>query len=415
MKWIAAAALFALITPVAFADPSAPPSDQTVIAALYSRLSNTFTGGSLRVGHDRDFLVLGSPGVILNTSGTAQAEKLVDSVPQSWLMDFTKPGTASVTNEYKGILDNDCFCASDGTQPSEAETFKAKTEYYERRRGYYKSLIDYNQKTDAFMAAETELLATKNRIAGPLVDDWIGAEKSKPDDGNLADLASRNAAFGAEKDWWTTRSVENIEGSPATEFYPAPTDWPTADWVNISLDFNQDERKSPATRIIPEDLKLWHLGSANRDLSDIRHYTVTMDVMAVAVNRNDMNTSLFTARTWRWKNLVATPLSDGSDPRLGNKPNGVMPLLPMGLLLARNVVLTGDGQDMKVLAGANEPISWGPFTFQGNGVKADGNKGTLKISETNSTHPTIQVIGLFCEVLPKSPDPDSSLAWKPAL
>jgi hypothetical protein len=148
---------------------------------------------------------------------------------------------------------------------------------------------------------------------------------------------------------------------------------------------------------------------------DVSGYTIDMELARVSIDRPWMDSAALKSRAWKW--LDSSPyfgqvISDGGDAASGVTPKGVMPFMPTGVLLARNVTLAGTwSADLKTTydshTTAGGSVGWGPFSFGGRTdlrestsyVKANAAGNTISFSSP-------QILGFFVEVLPKSPDPD---------
>jgi hypothetical protein len=143
--------------------------------------------------------------------------------------------------------------------------------------------------------------------------------------------------------------------------------------------------------------------------------SITMEVLRVNIDRPWLDALIFRSQIWRWSHnapLGSKLISDG--PRSPNSiaTDTLMPYLPTGILVSRNVRIAGnfDNTDTAfhsehVSAGAS--VSWGPFAVGGHYVEDHkGNKFDSTVNESGISIPGYQIIGWYCEVLPKSPDPD---------
>ena len=134
--------------------------------------------------------------------------------------------------------------------------------------------------------------------------------------------------------------------------------------------------------------------------------SLTADLKRVYVSRPWMDLGVFHSTQWRLAGLSYTTISTGNP--MDADP-GVMPLFVAGLLLGRRFVLTGDWGEQQA-ANPEALPSFGPWAFLGPWLAS------------GSLHPTVsrdvegrmtiavdgaQIIGFFCQVIPKSPTPDS--------
>jgi hypothetical protein len=94
-----------------------------------------------------------------------------------------------------------------------------------------------------------------------------------------------------------------------------------------------------------------------------------------------------------------------------------MPFLITGLLLARNVSLTGSwNADLKTtydsMTRGGASVGWGPFSFGGSYVSSQHNDyHSAQISGSTITFADPQIIGFFVELLPLSPNPAPTLQF----
>jgi hypothetical protein len=126
---------------------------------------------------------------------------------------------------------------------------------------------------------------------------------------------------------------------------------------------------------------------------------LTVEVKRVTVERPWLDWGLFTARNWRLEPGGGLTLVSAGDPDAADP--GAMPLVVTGLLLARRLRITG--------AWAGDPAAaqvtrkaFGPFTLAG--AVADRSAGQFAIRADG-----LQIIGYFCRVLPRCPNPDPAL------
>jgi hypothetical protein len=155
---------------------------------------------------------------------------------------------------------------------------------------------------------------------------------------------------------------------------------------------------------------------------DVSGYTISFEAMRVELDRPWMNDFVLQSRAWRWLNSAPLGtdnqnISDGASAADGKTPKGMMPFLPTALLLARNVTLTGGWSgDLRTTydshTSAGGSIGWGPFSFGGRTDSSDSSTyRKANVVGNTITFGSPQIIGYFVEVLPATPNPDSSLNW----
>jgi len=159
-------------------------------------------------------------------------------------------------------------------------------------------------------------------------------------------------------------------------------------WRSAASDFTVDGLRMPTT--VPA------------------RFVVTAQLRRVEILRPWLNPLVLRSRAWRWSPASATygvQVSSGGNLAGSVIPTGVMPMLPVSVLLARNVVI--DWSDNGELANAyrqrrtlSHEIRWGPFRLTG----AVQNGGHIDL-------PDPQLIGYISELLPRCPDPDLRLPW----
>ena len=136
-------------------------------------------------------------------------------------------------------------------------------------------------------------------------------------------------------------------------------------------------------------------------VSDI---TLTCRVKRVEILRPWMNINVFYSRAWRWSRAAVghgVKISSGGDIAGGEFPVGAMPVLPKTMILARDLVLTWkDSERVSLNLPPGEPIAFGPFNL------SKGRRENGKIDQ-----PDPQVIGYVSTMLPRCPNPDSTLPW----
>jgi hypothetical protein len=124
-----------------------------------------------------------------------------------------------------------------------------------------------------------------------------------------------------------------------------------------------------------------------------------------------LDSTTFYSRKWSWKTVGNPMISEGGIGADG-KFAGLMPLFPVSIALVRNVKLvsqwkkeTRDGVNKAIQGGGG--LNFGFFSVGGNYENRSDTKNSRVITtDTSIEIPDPQIIGWFCDVLPKSPDPE---------
>ena len=165
-----------------------------------------------------------------------------------------------------------------------------------------------------------------------------------------------------------------------------------ADWKSIS--YKQSEHPMPA---VPLPVAQAPKGAAPRTPAPpgwLATLSLTMQTKRIRISRPWLDPSLFTSQQWllpSWCGIGVVATGNLTDPN-----PGVMPMVITGLLLSRNLSIKGQwaaGND-------SSPAALGPFNLakaQSTSTQANG------LMSINCAGP--QIIGYFCTVLPKTPNP----------
>jgi len=147
------------------------------------------------------------------------------------------------------------------------------------------------------------------------------------------------------------------------------------------------------TRLVLESQEIDKLSSNQTDTSaDIPVSRLQVDLMRVLIVRPWMNPSLFKSRFWQWADRRDL-LSDGT-----STPHGSLVAYATAIVFARNlkIELKSGSQIEASKLGSFGPLSLENANVSGsNSIQADG----------------MQILAFICQKLPKSPNPDPSLAW----
>lgn len=167
---------------------------------------------------------------------------------------------------------------------------------------------------------------------------------------------------------------------------------------------------------------LWHAsasaqyGSESSDYQcDTENMGLKCELVQIPISRPWLNGLIFKSHGWKWAESSGFgPISNGQNPP---SLDGMMPIFPTAMIVARNVEITLDMTSEHNTA-AMKQIStqasggWGPFSVSGN----------YSHKESTSTHdytatgsglkiPGAQIIAFVCDRLPLCPSPDPNLPW----
>ena len=138
--------------------------------------------------------------------------------------------------------------------------------------------------------------------------------------------------------------------------------------------------------------------------------------MRASIARRWLDPLVFRAHSWRFKDASEVISNGGSTVAPGQAgPEALMPLLPTGVLVARNLRLKSNfsHEDMERVEEelkVSGSIGWGPFSLGGS--YAETNKSLTEhssVSEGAIETKETQVIGFFCDALPLCPSPNPQL------
>lgn len=146
------------------------------------------------------------------------------------------------------------------------------------------------------------------------------------------------------------------------------------------------------------------------DTSDLG---VAVQLLQIPLTRAWMRPEIFWSHGWKWAPSAGFgPVSDGASP-----PQGLMPLFPTAVILAQNLNINLDMTNQKNSSSwssisTSASFGWGPFSISGNYSHSESQaQSHYTHSNSGISVPGPQIIAYVCEVIPQSPNPDSSLPW----
>lgn len=194
----------------------------------------------------------------------------------------------------------------------------------------------------------------------------------------------------------------DMDGTSGTwgPVYAVPEDWYTNDisrFKSLKADMSSEgSADGPFELLGGEDELEWRLGKSTAGgLSpNTQLQSLEMKYMFVGFRRPWFNELLFRTSGWYLSGQPAGFCSSGNT----SDNNGVLPLVPTGMLIGRNIKITADwsDSDAAVLADAaskDTSASLGPFV----------------ISDPGGDDTTVQIIGWFSNPVPLSPTVDGTI------
>lgn len=405
------------ITALAATEPEAALLDR-----LYTKFATAFVGKQSLAPGSEVFL-LSNPGLpitpelIKNKYATAT---ILDQIPLATRL--YAPSGSRFSTTYETLLR---FAQPSGFQ-NMADRFaalKAKRTLFDRLKpgkptpmyaGYLKQRWQYLTAMDARAIAATEFQTTGKPIAPGLDQAVAVALEALKTKGAMAEveaaLAIMNKFYNDNtKVWFETLSEElllaPIRDEHPEPWYPVLTDPPQEDWLDSegwsSFTFAQSEKPLPSLPAPQGREGKPGLAAANLTPAFLGTLSLAVETKRVKVTRTWLSPAIFKNRNWRlapgsgFKTLATGHLED--------KDAGLMPLLVTGVLLGRKLVLRGAWKEGADPSSAGKLSALGPFSLA---TPAAAPAISHMGGELTITASSPQIIGYFCEILPKSPDPD---------
>jgi hypothetical protein len=146
--------------------------------------------------------------------------------------------------------------------------------------------------------------------------------------------------------------------------------------------------------------------------------SISMEIMRASIMRSWLDPLVFQAHTWRFGEGMQTGANVSNGTFVpGEKNDGQLPMLPTGILVARNVQISAQfsHEEQKTVETSLETggsVGWGPFSINGH-YNQSSNFGFSagQMSGATIANADPQIIGFLCNVLPLCPSPDQTLPW----
>ena len=220
--------------------------------------------------------------------------------------------------------------------------------------------------------------------------------------------ANARAWFQDLQDELTVARID--DGHPQT-YYPVVATPPFEEWLQPegwnTFTYRHTER---ALATLPEASHQPTAKHPEHKIDPSWLATVALSVQTKRVNliRPWLSTAIFYSPSWRLSASCGfTQVASGNP--LEPDP-GLMPLMVTGVLLGRNLVIKGKGREGGQGPDRSDPPleALGPFALATpHGGKGPGrpSRVTTDAAELSITCEAPQIIGFFCEALPKCPNP----------
>jgi hypothetical protein len=434
-----------------------------IMKKLYTKIGQVVRVGENVPGLGTNFLVLANPGILLDPNikadqnrGAFQLANLVDPILlPHWVYDTKTDTTYKLYRDILDVRELPIIKPTD-TEQKAYEDAKKKILDDSRPSGYTKQFETYQAAALALAQAQDDIKTFQN--GNPLADVpnvyWVKLQKAQQNYELIGNADELDAAQEVMKTyhridpnvWWADRRTQFTRGSgnyngqayPKYDFYPDYAVWldPKVAWTNLTINNQQLEQTTSSSHTsvgggLSGGFALWSFsasGSFSKDTTyfklNAKTYSISFEISRVDISRPWLEGSVFESNAWRWRkgNPARNKLiSDGADAFSGKTAGDVyMPFLPVALLLARNVTITGDWTDkldttVNTQTSGGGSVGWGPFHIGANASSSTSDAyKNYKISGNSITMASPQIIGFFVQALPLSPNPDlSAYTWPP--
>jgi len=314
--------------------------------------------------------------------------------------------------------------------------------YLDLRRKYGQALLTLEYERLNAESAGKPLDPKFQDAVTALYNDWTGQPGQKDVvEGALDTYRQVNGILNPAA-WWTElqdQYNENTLTGPAGRFRPIRTDddyktlFSDSGWMDLDiadadvLTTTYHEHTSMSVGG-SAGWGLWsvHVGGEFQEdkghsASDAKDFKIHFQLRRTGLSYPWMNTDVFYNRGWRWApGWGGTRLSDGGGIPT-TVPKGRLPLIPTTLVISRKVIATGKWNTAEVdtyssMVKSNASVGWGPWSVGGSYSKSiESGTSHGQVTATGFEAPDVQIIGMFCDVLPRTPFPDDTLAWVPPL
>ena len=404
---------------LAFAGAAILPAQQDPEGALfekvYAKLAASFSAGGAQ-GKGGVFLLMAHPGISLTPeflAGEHDVSELADQIPLS--ARYYQLSGKKYSFVYNTIL-NEVEASNFVNQANRQLALQARRTIYDRTRpnqptpafaDYLKYRAAYRTANDALTSAQTDNLTLGTALPPGLqkaAEDALKAWEAKGNRKLIEDAQKSlttfynenvKALFGrlAEEFTGSERNDQATDPWHLVTATPPPGEWlAEADWHPFKL--TPAEKNLATATALPLEARPGKAAAQSLPAGFIASVSLELETKRVSFARTWMDEGVFSSHGWRFQPKCGFTLVSSGNP--ADPDPGPMPFLVTGVLLSRKLMLKG------AYSGAlpKELTTLGPFSLKGAAPpKAAG--------QVAITVPGAQIIGFFCEPIPKSPTPDA--------
>jgi hypothetical protein len=432
-----------------------PEMAQRVIGTMYDRLFDVVTyqppGGAPFNNPSRTFLHLSkheaiSPNDFSNaksplkpTGDLGQAEAfsaMVDAIPE-FRTEYAPRGGTRVSSAYGTIV-----MGANSNDPTTTEAGARYEKALQHLRGPLAA--DYAVYTEAKSALEAAYIAYRTTYNGFDLTDpvqqsaWTAAERGLKANieaarrklaltraAEIEELLqtleqTRNSAIRIALD--RARATWNASESDWQLSYANPSNWAedagATNFTEFSLSSSSlktslSERFTSYGGSGSFGLGLWSFGAGasgseqfTRSQMNAETFSLTAKIATVRIQRPWFDDTLFYLSKWSVGGIPAGHISNG---RMAENDNGVLPLIPVMFIVARDVKIAAQitAEEREIIAKsftARGSVGWGPFSVSGNYSHSSREEYfKSQVDEGGIVIPGIQIIGWVSSLVPAAP------------
>jgi hypothetical protein len=420
---------------------------------IFSKLALSTSVGTNTGRPGNSFLVMENPGIFLDPAlnldtvrGARMLATLVDPVPNpKWIYDASSRSTSDV---YKMTLTDKELPLVTLTPGQKKVLAQARADAARYERKYQDLAEQYWEANDDYLAAVQD---AANHGVSPnpryefrknqALNRWI-TDGYKQKYENAVATVYNLEALDPNNTWLDLTKLlqQNSRSDGTIPFYTTDTtptyktivDPKGTGWAKFTFDQGDWERQSYHEHIdagggVSAGWGFWRASAGAHYVKDqgftksnSSNISIALELQRVRINREWLRSFIYYSRAWRWHVGTmgsSSPISDGVPINGENVPAGWMPLLPVALLVARNVEISAEiTNDEHTWANthfdASASVGWGPISIGGHYSRDESSdyvKGSVRRDGISAA--PAQIIGWYCDVLPVSPNPDPLMPW----